>query len=606
MPTRGASLMYNALMDTPQSNPSNSSDVPIQFLASVSRGSDTSIRERARVRAERIAQFWRQKITDKPRLFRRQADFHELLATAYRTYAESGTIDTKTDSGRLLDALRPGPINVTRGIANGGHGNHASTASIVGERVEHALPYTNNVVFTCPFPDAIGLDPYVALAEFRAPQSEPRYVAHLGEIFIFALLGAIRVECLRPQGRKFVESSVTVLDARLHLHYRAVWMKSECGYRLSLASGERAVALLVVSDPGKRLFSIAPSAESQSSGKKTKGGGLHPVEISGRDDQRLWSVFSGIGARVERHRRRRGMSTTDLGKLSGLSGAHVSRIEDGLVAASIETAASLAAYLDTPLSEILPDDVLTLVKGFYLTHAKPLWSMLTGEDMPSRIQHTLEHYRSDAKQSTPSSISDQADTGPLFRVRAPFMWRDRGNVLVLPTGSPRAKALTPFVLDIGRTPAPESTRAEYFKSVSRLAEWNHSQLSTDDLRSFAGSMLVLVTQGTIRFRIARYADYHLFPISQASSDNSIKRGHFADILMNEGDLFFVNCLHMHKFEPISDTHCSMLCVLGIRRTAEALSFPSRRALASVLPVRGLDADFWTAIQPHMTQANGHA
>jgi len=60
-----------------------------------------------------------------------------------------------------------------------------------------------------------------------------------------------------------------------------------------------------------------------------------------------------LGRRISELREKRGLSQTQLADMAGIGRAHLSQIENGAVAARIDTICALAEALETTLSELL-------------------------------------------------------------------------------------------------------------------------------------------------------------------------------------------------------------------------------------------------------------
>ena len=62
-----------------------------------------------------------------------------------------------------------------------------------------------------------------------------------------------------------------------------------------------------------------------------------------------------LGRRISSLREKRGLSQTQLADLADIGRAHLSQIENGAVAARIDTLNQLAKALETPLADLLRD-----------------------------------------------------------------------------------------------------------------------------------------------------------------------------------------------------------------------------------------------------------
>ena len=67
------------------------------------------------------------------------------------------------------------------------------------------------------------------------------------------------------------------------------------------------------------------------------------------------SIPVRLGRRISALREKQGLSQTQLADLAGVGRAHLSQIENGAVAARIDTLASLAKAFDISLSDMLKD-----------------------------------------------------------------------------------------------------------------------------------------------------------------------------------------------------------------------------------------------------------
>lgn len=93
-----------------------------------------------------------------------------------------------------------------------------------------------------------------------------------------------------------------------------------------------------------------------------------------------------LAANVKRARSRKGLSLSELARLSRISKATLSQLEAGTGNPTIETVFSLSRALELPISELMekqPDDELTLVRGAEA-------EVLSGVAVDLRSLHTVE------------------------------------------------------------------------------------------------------------------------------------------------------------------------------------------------------------------------
>ena len=74
---------------------------------------------------------------------------------------------------------------------------------------------------------------------------------------------------------------------------------------------------------------------------------------SSNDREMAISFPVRLGRRISELREKRGLSQTQLADMAGIGRAHLSQIENGAVAARIDTLYALAEALETTLSELL-------------------------------------------------------------------------------------------------------------------------------------------------------------------------------------------------------------------------------------------------------------
>lgn len=79
------------------------------------------------------------------------------------------------------------------------------------------------------------------------------------------------------------------------------------------------------------------------------------VAVSGADESNPPNIEKAVGHAVSTFRQERGLSTTDLASLAGISSSMLWRIESGQVAASLRTLQSVASALRVPIAALLKD-----------------------------------------------------------------------------------------------------------------------------------------------------------------------------------------------------------------------------------------------------------
>ncbi|MBA5872668.1 MAG: helix-turn-helix domain-containing protein, partial [Nitrospira sp. CR2.1] len=516
---------------------------------------------------------------------RQQSDYYLALRKAFEIYRDQGRIDERTAEGAIISLLRPGPIS---------HFSVQDRMEGKGKQVDRSLAWTTGVRFTDPFYKLVGARLIVLIAEYEKKDENARFHTHLGEEFVFILEGKVELQWRvpEPDGKGFTTKSKLLDSKAAFPHNRSAWFKSECPHR-ALLLGDSATLLVFYSDPLGAIV-LQPWFRTWSEDDKQLGLGSKFVETDA-PVEREWAVFSGIGARIERARRMRGWNIKQLATLAGIEPSHLNRIEDGKITPSIETAAKLAANLDVPLSEILPDDIVSYIEGCYINPADPIWRMLTHESMPEDVRVMLSSKRK-------SENKDQ-------RVQIPYVWKDYGELLVLPAGSPRAKSLLPVNLHISKSgkDGDQDIRENPARNFPRkVAVHNYKALvahmKNDKLWSYASNLIVFVRKGNIRLRVCRFSDMQLFPFlgSQPPEEAAIW---FETFELSQGDLVHLNCEHLHRFEVPSegqqDYYCALLCVIGRRHVSDAIQTPTANVLEDVLPIRNDDLDFWRALQEHL-------
>lgn len=522
---------------------------------------------------------------------RHQSEYYAVLRRGFELYRDQGVVDEKTLEGSLLSLLRPGPV--ARFTAS-------EMEQGLGKAVVRSLKSTENILFSDPFYKKVGSRLLVLIGDYIARDDAPRFHSHLGEEFVFILEGKVTLEWIVPShdGKSFLKKRKILDHKRSFPHHRSAWFKSECPHRVFLEGNQAARLLFFYSDPRGGHAIIEQPIVDRWNREPNKILGTQFVD----DDtapERLWAIFSGIGARIERGRRARGWTIKELATLAGIESSHLNRIEDGKITPSIDTASKLAATLDVPLSEILPSDVLTYIEGCYLHHATPVWEILTGDSMPNAVRQELS-----AKRKANEEFE---------RVQIPYIWRDYSDLLVLPAASPIAKSLLPLNLHVSRLgrdgdgsieqcPANTYPRKVAMHNYQRLREhvkcnalWNH-----------ASKMIIFVRRGSILLKVCRFSDIQVFPFLELKNHHatdSSKERWFDTLRLREGDLIHLDCEHLHRFEldddgKSDDYYCSLLCVIGRPCASDAIRFPDCGTLREVFPVRNDDLDFYQELQRH--------
>lgn len=122
--------------------------------------------------------------------------------------------------------------------------------------------------------------------------------------------------------------------------------------RMAMAAWQEAAAFLQVpleellqdSPPPDGEPSSPPSGNAASPGSAPQGGGEEAEGRGSRCETGI-HVKARVGATVRALREKKGMTVTDLARVTGLSPAHISEIERGRTAASVATLEKLAAAL---------------------------------------------------------------------------------------------------------------------------------------------------------------------------------------------------------------------------------------------------------------------
>lgn len=79
------------------------------------------------------------------------------------------------------------------------------------------------------------------------------------------------------------------------------------------------------------------------------------INTAAADENVLPDIEKAVGHAVSTFRQERGLSTTDLANMAGISGSMLWRIESGQVAASLRTLHAVASALRVPITSLLKD-----------------------------------------------------------------------------------------------------------------------------------------------------------------------------------------------------------------------------------------------------------